>query len=77
MDMREYLYQRRNRCVGRILGDLERIVPTSLMSEVRSVIKTKISDYHTDVLDAVEHTESVNNVQFNAIAMRVKDISNG
>lgn len=73
MDMREYLFQRKNRCVGRILGDLEKIVPTSLMSEVRSVVKTKISDYHYDVLDAMEDTESVNDVRFNAIAMKVKD----
>jgi len=73
MDTREYLFQRKNRCVGRILGELERILPTSLMSEVRGVVKTRLSDYHSDVLDVIESTDSVNSVHFNAIAMKVKD----
>jgi hypothetical protein len=70
MECREYLYLRRNRCVGRLLGELEDVVPEEIMGQVRRIVKTRISEYHTDVLDAIDGAASV---QFNAIAMKVRD----
>ena len=71
MDRREYLFQRKNRCVGRILGELEKILDeTSCMPDVRSIIKTRIAEYHEDVLSAMEFD------QFNALGMKVRDDKN-
>jgi hypothetical protein len=70
MDRKEYLYQRRNRCVGRLLGELEGIVPEELMGQVRRAVKTRVSEYHTDVLDVIDDN---NGAVFNALAMKVRD----
>lgn len=70
MDRVEYLYQRKNRCVGRILGELEGIVPDELMAQVRRTIKTRVSEYHSDVLSVIDDN---NNVILNDLAVRVRD----
>lgn len=70
MDRREYLYQRRNRCVGRILGELESIIPEEMMPDIRRAVRTRMSEYHTDVLEVIDlETET----KFNALAVKVRD----
>ena len=68
MNRREYLFQRKNRCVGRLLGELEKVLgETSHMQDVRRIVKTRISEYHEDVLGAMEFDS------FNAIGIKVRD----
>lgn len=70
MDKREYLFQRRNRCVGRILGELEGILDEQSMKLVRRVIKTRIAEYHEDVLDSIDENDGT---VFNAMAFGLRD----
>ncbi len=69
MDCREYIYQRRNRCVGRLLGELESLIPEELMGDVRRAVKGRIGEYHADVLGAIEESE----VKFNDYAVKIRD----
>jgi len=70
MDRTEYLYQRRNRCVGRLLGELESFIPEEMMGDVRRAVKTRMSEYHTDVLDVLDNEPDT---VFNSYAIKVKD----
>jgi len=78
MDRREFLYQRKNRCVGQILDRLERDVfehlTEDIQGRVRSLVKAKVSSYHRDVLDLMG-TDGVD-IQINALAVRERDKRN-
>lgn len=76
MDTKEFLYLRKNACVGMILGKLERSGFWSELSNdekehIRKLIKTKVSSYHKEVLDLINAIDV--GMQVNAIAVREKD----
>jgi hypothetical protein len=70
MNKREYLYQRKNRCVGSILGELERYFTDEQMKEIRSIVKTRINEYHLDVIDTIDDSSEA---VFNALAAKARD----
>ena len=74
MNRREFLYQRKNRCVGQLLDQLEKEMFGKLTDEeqkrVRGLVKTKIASYHRDVLDVMEVDQDT---AFNAVAMKAKN----
>jgi len=75
MDRREFLFQRKNRCVGQLLDRLEREIFPKLTEQeqdlVRKLVKIKIAAYHTDVIDLV--AASGDELGINALAMKEKD----
>jgi len=72
MDSREFLFQHKNRCVGRMLAELEReifpLLPKSSQKRVRDIVKTKIATYHNEVITELE---SDRGMEHNALAMKV------
>jgi len=76
MNTREFLFQRKNRCVGQILDKLEKSaywgeLDSDQKEFVRKLIKTKISSYHADVLDLMSVLDS--GMAINAAAVKEKD----
>lgn len=74
MNAREFLFRRKNRCVGRILGQLERDIFPALeqfqRDRVTALIKNNIGNYHSEVLDVYEDgTGTV----YNPISMELQD----
>lgn len=74
MDRREFLFQRKNRCVGQMLDMLEKGVFDKLTKDeqefVRSLVKRKVSGYHRDVLDVMNLDKGT---RFNVLTMKAKD----
>lgn len=74
MDAREFLYKRKNRLVGQLLGKLEREIWPSLSPQQRdfvtNTVKDSVGSYHADALMVAEDTPDT---EYNPIAMKVKD----
>ena len=75
MDRREFLYQRKNRCVGQLLQRLERevfpLLPDDVRESVRHLVRSKISAYHKDVLALI--SEDGVTIHINALAVQERD----
>ena len=75
MDRREFLFQRKNRCVGQLLDRLEKTIFPKLteaeQNEVRRLVKGKISAYHRDALDLM--SEDGVDMGINALSVKERD----
>jgi hypothetical protein len=73
MDVREYLFRRKNRTVGKLLDYCEREVFPHIgeerSSDARATIKRMLGDYHRDVLDLVGESP----VRVNAAAVEARE----
>ncbi len=74
MDAREFLYIRKNRMVGKMLGYCEAKVFPHLpddeaREDMRATIKRFVGDYHRDVLDIAKD----NPVRINDLAVEARD----
>lgn len=76
MDKRELLFRRRNRCVGKLLGKIEREnfwqeLDDEEQDKLRGMVKEAISDYHSDALDILDEPPTT---RFNDHAVKAREL---